>query len=304
MIDLCTLGTGGTMPLPDRALSALYVRVNGRALLIDCGEGTQVAVQRLGWGMQSIDGILLTHYHADHVSGLPGMLLALTKALRTEPLHIYGPAGLSFVVNGLRVIAPQLSFPVVLHELKGDEAESFQLIGLTVTPFPVDHGMPCLAYRMHLPRPAAFDPEKARQLGVPLPYWKRLQKGETIIEDGVTWVPEQVMGPKRRGLTVLFATDTRPLPLIAEMGFRCDLMILEGMYGPEEKFPLAVKNHHMLFREAAALARDAEAERLLLTHFSTSMEDPAEFLANAADIFPGAVLAEDGMTFTLRYPEC
>ena len=116
MLDLCTLGTGGTMPMPDRALSALYARVNGRALLIDCGEGTQVGVQKLGWGMQCIDGILIGHFHADHCSGLPGMLLALTKALRTEPLHIYGPAGLTQVVNGLRVIAPQLTFPVILHD--------------------------------------------------------------------------------------------------------------------------------------------------------------------------------------------
>ena len=133
MLDLCTLGTGGTMPLPDRALSSLYVRVNGRSLLIDCGEGTQVGVQKLGWGMQCIDGILISHYHADHVSGLPGMLLALTKAMRTEPLHIYGPAGLPYIVGGLRVIAPQLTFPVILHELK-DDLSPFSLIGLTITP--------------------------------------------------------------------------------------------------------------------------------------------------------------------------
>lgn len=302
MIDLCTLGTGGTMPMPERALSALYVRVNGRSLLIDCGEGTQVGVQKLGWGMQCIDGILITHYHADHVSGLPGMLLALTKAMRTEPLHIYGPAGLPYIVGGLRVIAPQLSFPVVLHELKGDE-EAFSLIGLEITAFPLDHGMPCLGYRLHLPRPAAFDPEKARALGVPLPMWKRLQKGEIIEEDGVVYRPEQVMGEARRGITLLYATDTRPAEIIPEMGFRCDMMILEGMYGAEEKLPLAVKNHHMLFRESAVLARDAEASQLVLTHFSTSIDDPQEFLQNARDVFPDTCCAEDGMTWVLKYPQ-
>ena len=302
MIDLCTLGTGGTLPMPERALSALYVRVNGRSLLIDCGEGTQVGVQKLGWGMQCIDGILITHYHADHVSGLPGMLLALTKAMRQEPLHIYGPAGLPYIVGGLRVIAPQLSFPVVLHELKGDE-EAFSLIGLEITAFPLDHGMPCLGYRLHLPRPAAFDPDKARALGVPLPMWKRLQKGETVEEDGVLYRPEQVMGAARKGITFLYATDTRPVEAIAEMGFRCDMMILEGMYGQEEKYPLAVKNHHMLFRESAALARDAEAGQLVLTHFSTSIDDPLEFLPNAAAVFPDTVCAEDGMTWTLHYPQ-
>ncbi|MBQ2952984.1 MAG: ribonuclease Z [Clostridia bacterium] len=302
MLDICTLGTGGTMPLPDRALSALYVRVGGRSLLIDCGEGTQVGVQKLGWGMQCIDGILISHYHADHVSGLPGMLLALTKAQRQEPLHIYGPVGLPYIVGGLRVIAPQLSFPIVLHELKED-LSPFHIIGLEVTPFPLDHGMPCLGYRLHLPRAAVFDAEKARAAGVPVPLWKRLQKGETVTENGRTFTPADVMGAPRPGITVLCATDTRPVDAIPDLGFRCDMMILEGMYGAEEKYPLALKNHHMLFREAAALARDAEAGQLVLTHFSTSIEAPEDFLPNATAIFPDTVCATDGQTWTLRYPQ-
>lgn len=300
MLDLCTLGTGGTMPLPDRALSALYARVNGRALLIDCGEGTQVGVQRLGWGMQCIDAMLLTHFHADHCSGLPGMLLALTKAMRTAPLHIYGPVGLTQVVSGLRVIAPQLSFPIVLHELTGQT--DFEAIGLKITAFPLDHAMPCLGYRLHLPRRSAFDPQKAQKCGVPLPMWKYLQRGETVEANGRTFRPEDVMGAPRPGITVLYATDTRPVDAIADLGFRCDLMILEGMYGAEEKHPLAIKNHHMLFREAASLARDAEASRLLLTHFSTSMDAPEDFLPNAQAIFPNTALAADGMTLMLQYP--
>lgn len=301
MLDLCTLGTGGTMPMPDRALSALYVRVGGRALLIDCGEGTQVGVQRLGWGMQCIDGILISHFHADHCSGLPGMLLALTKAERREPLHIYGPAGLEAVVGAARVIAPQLSFPIVLHELTG--TENFSLIGLNVTAFPLNHGIPCFGWRLHLPRAAAFDAAKARALQVPLPLWKTLQHGETVDVNGIAIRPQDVMGPPRRGITVLYATDTRPVEAIADHGFRCDVMILEGMYGAEEKYPLAVKNHHMLYREAAALARDAEAGQLLLTHFSTSIEEPAEYLQNARDIFPETDVCTDGMTLMLQYPD-
>ncbi len=301
MIDLCTLGTGGTIPMPDRALSSLYVRVGGRALLIDCGEGTQVGVQRLGWGMQCIDGLLLTHFHADHCSGLPGMLLALTKAMRTEPLHIYGPAGLTQVVTGLRVIAPQLSFPVVLHEM-AEELTPFTLIGLEITPFALEHGMPCVGYRFHLPRPAAFDPARAREQGVPLQYWKRLQKGETVADEGRVYTPDMVLGGARQGITFLYATDTRPVPVIAEMGFRSDLMILEGMYGAEEKAPLARRNHHMLYREAASLAADAETAHLILTHFSTSVDDPEEHLDAARAVFPDTECAADCATWTLRYP--
>ena len=170
MIDLCTLGTGGTMPLPDRALASLYVRVGGRAVLVDCGEGTQIGIQRLSWGIQCIDAILLTHYHADHCSGLPGMLLAITKAGRTAPLHIYGPIGLERVVAGLRVIAPSLSCPIVLHEII-DDYSPFASIGLTITPFPLRHEMPCIGYQFHLPRPALFDPIRARAQGIPVKLW-------------------------------------------------------------------------------------------------------------------------------------
>lgn len=302
MIDLCTLGTGGTMPLPDRALASLYVRVGGRAVLVDCGEGTQIGIQRLSWGIQCIDAILLTHYHADHCSGLPGMLLAITKAGRTAPLHIYGPIGLERIVSGLRVIAPSLSCPIVLHEII-DDYSPFAAVGLTITPFPLRHEMPCIGYQFHLPRPALFDPIRARAQEIPVKLWSILQRGETVSMDGQTYYPHQVLGQPRRGITFVYATDTRPVPGIVRMGQDSDLMILEGMYGAEEKLPLAHKNCHMLFREAAQLARDAGTKRLLLTHFSTSIESPEEFLPNAQAVFPETTCATDGMTLTLRYPE-
>ena len=173
---------------------------------------------------------------------------------------------------------------------------------MQITAFPLEHGMPCFGWKLHLPRKAAFDPDKARALNVPLPLWKVLQKGESAEVDGRIIRPEDVMGAPRQGITALYATDTRPVDAIPDLGFRCDLMILEGMYGTEDKYQHAVKNHHMLYREAAALARDAEAGRLLLTHFSTSIEEPAEFLDNARDIFPDTDVAVDGMTMTLQYP--
>ena len=299
MIDLCTLGTGGSMPMPDRALSSLYVRVNGRLMLVDCGEGTQTGIRKAGWGFVSLDAILLTHYHGDHCGGLPGILLSIAKTPRTEPVHIYGPAGLRQVVSGLCVVCPGLPFPVILHELRG--GETFEAIGLTVTSFPLHHGVPCLGYRFELPRAGAFDPDKARALRVPLPLWKLLQRGETVEVAGRGIEPSQVMGQPRKGLSFLFATDTRPVPAIIEQGRGVDMMFLEGMYGSEEKRPQALKNRHMLFEEAADLARQADAKALTLTHFSTSLDEPEAFLPLAQAIFPKTVCATDGLCVTLRY---
>lgn len=301
MLECCTLGTGGALPLPDRGLSSLYVRVMGRALLIDCGEGTQVAIRRLGWGFRCLDGLLLTHFHGDHCGGVPGLLLSLDKAERRDPFHIYGPAGLERIIDGLRVIAPMLSYPIVLHELTPD-ARHFSLIGLDIDAFPLHHGTPCFGYRLHLLRQGAFLPEKARALNIPVPLWRRLQAGEAVNVDGRTIQPADVLSEPRKGITLLYATDTRPVPELAEMGRSADLLILEGMYGDESKRTQALKNRHMIFTEAAELAREAGASALLLTHFSNCIDDPAKYLPGAQAIFPATQAAEDGMCITLRYP--
>ena len=303
MLEFCTLGTGGTLPIPERALSSLYVRVNGRSLLIDCGEGTQVGIRKLGWGFRCLDGLLLTHYHGDHCTGLAGLLLSLEKAGRDQPFHIWGPKGLRRVVEGLCVIVPPLSYAVLLHELppEGGEAE---LIGLKIRAFPVDHGgIPCLGYRLKLERQAAFNPEKAKDLNVPVQDWKRLQQGETVRVGLKKIRPEQVLGEHRRGITLVFSTDTRPCETLQKYAQGADLLILEGMYGDEEKMPQALKNHHMIFAEAAGIAREAEAGALLLTHFSTSLEDPEAYLPEARRIFERTWAAKDGETVTMRYPE-
>lgn len=297
MLELCMLGTGGALPLPDRGLTACYLRVRGRGLLIDCGEGTQTAIRRLGWGFRCIDGMLITHYHGDHCGGLPGFLLSLGKAERREPFHIWGYTGLKAIVEGLRVVAPVLPFPVVLHEFSGERVE-LSMIGLEITGFRLDHGVPCYGWRLELPRQRAFQPQRAKALGVPVRDWKRLQAGETV--NGVT--PEQVMGPPRQGIRLLYATDTRPTPDIIRYGRGADLMILEGMYGDETKRAQAEKNRHMLFAEAATLAREAGAKRLLLTHFSNCIDDPQAYLPLAQAIFPTTEAAMDGQCLTIHYP--
>ena len=303
MLELCTLGTGGTLPLADRALSSLYVRVNGRAMLIDCGEGTQVGIRKLGWGFRCIEDILLTHFHGDHCTGLAGLLLSLEKAGKTEPLHIWGPKGLKRVVEGLCVIVPPLGFPVLLHELPPEGTE-LEAIGLDIRAFPVDHGgIPCFGYRMTLPRSAVFDPEKAEALGIPQRDWKRLQEGETLRIGLKKIRPEDVQGKKRKGITVVFSTDTRPCETLERYTPDADLLILEGMYGTEDKRPQALKNHHMMFSEAAEIARKAQPAALLLTHFSTSLEDPEEYIPETRQIFEKTWAAQDGQIITLRYPK-
>ena len=303
MLEFCTLGTGGTLPIPERALSSLYVRVNGRSLLIDCGEGTQVGIRRLGWGFRCLDGMLLTHYHGDHCTGIAGLLLSLEKAGRDEPFHIWGPRGLKRVVEGLCVIVPPLSFTVHLHEMPAEGGE-IELIGLKIRAFPVNHGgIPCFGYRMFLPRGAVFDPEKAKALEVPLADWKRLQQGETVRVGGRRVTPSDVTGAERKGITLVFSTDTRPCETLDKYCADADLLILEGMYGTEEKMPQALKNHHMLYREAAEIARKTQPGALLLTHFSTSMEDPEEYLPAARAVFEKTWAAKDGETVTMRYPE-
>ena len=297
MLELCMLGTGGALPLPDRGLTACYLRVRGRGLLIDCGEGTQTAIRRLGWGFRCIDGMLITHYHGDHCGGLPGFLLSLGKAERREPFHIWGYTGLKAIVEGLRVVAPVLPFPVVLHEFSGERVE-LSMIGLEITGFRLDHGVPCYGWRLEMPRQGAFQPQRAKALGVPVRDWKRLQAGETV--DGVT--PEQVMGPPRQGIRLLYATDTRPTPDIIRYGRGADPMILEGMYGDETKRAQAEKNRHMLFAEAATLAQEAGAKRLLLTHFSNCIDDPQAYLPLAQAIFPATEAAMDGQCLTIHYP--
>ena len=204
------------------------------------------------------------------------------------------------VYHGLMVIAPNIPYPVVLHELPL-HGETFSLIGLEIRSFPLNHGVPCLGYRFALHRKPAFAPERAKALRIPVQLWKSLQAGTTVLVDGREIPPEAVQGEARKGLSFVYATDTRPVDAIAEAGFRSDLMILEGMYGGEDKIPQAKKNHHMLFRESAALAQLAETKQLLLTHFSTCIEDPLEYLPNAQAIFPNTEVAVDCGTLKLEF---
>ena len=303
MLDVCLLGTGGMMPLPGRFLTSLMVRYNGSNLLIDCGEATQIAVKKKGWVFKPIDVICFTHYHADHISGLPGLLLTMGNAERTEPLLMVGPRGLERVVSALRSIAPELPFDIRFHELTEPE-EHLEVNGYHITAFKVQHNVICYGYTLEIPRSGRFDAARAREENIPLPYWSRLQKGETITaEDGRVFTPDMVLGPARKGLKVTYTTDTRPVLSIASYASDSDLFICEGMYGEPETEKKAREYKHMTFYEAARLAAQAQPKEMWLTHFSPSLVYPENYLEDVRKIFPETYLGKDGKSVTLTFEE-
>jgi ribonuclease Z len=302
MIDGVLLGTGGMLPLPNRWLSSFLIRINGHLTLFDCGEGTQITWRQSGWSFRRLGTICVSHTHADHIAGLPGLLHAVANAGRTEPIALFGPAGTERVVQALRAIAPVLPYEIRTTELRGGERVALPG-GLIVSCEPGDHALPVLAYRGDLERGRAFLPERARALGVPIAAWRELQAGQPVSWDGGRATPDDVLGPPRPGLSVGYVTDTRPVPALARFLQGVDLMVCEGTYGSDEDLPKAVRNRHMTFREAATLARDAGANRLWITHFSPALDDPSAFAVNAEDVFPQATVGYDGLTINLPFPD-
>lgn len=305
MIDVCLLGTGGMMPLPYRYLTSLMLRYNGKGILVDCGEGTQVALRKKGWSPKPVDVILFTHYHADHISGLPGMLLTMGNAERTEPVLMAGPKGLSRIVNSLRVIAPELPFEIQFLELSERE-QTFDLPGekeFHIHAFRVSHNVPCYGFAFELDRAGRFDAARAQAQGIPLKLWSRLQKGETIETEEGTYTPDMVLGPPRKGLKLVYSTDTRPCESIVKYASGADLLICEGMYGEPDKAEKAREHKHMTFTEAARIARKAAPKQMWLTHYSPSLIRPEEYMDPVRSIFPESIAARDGRTTTLAFEE-
>jgi len=302
MLDVCLLGSGGMMPLPYRWLTSLMTRYNGSSLLIDCGEGTQIAIKEKGWSFKPIDVICFTHFHGDHISGLPGLLLTMGNAERTEPLLIIGPKGVEKVVNALRIIAPELPFPIEFREINGPE-ETFELNGYRIKAFRVNHNVLCYGYTLEIDRAGKFQLQKAMEQQIPKHFWNKLQKGETVEDEGKVYTPDMVMGAPRKGIKLTYCTDTRPVPSIAENAKGSDLFICEGMYGEKDKEAKAKEHKHMTFYEAAHLAKEADVKELWLTHYSPSLNRPEEFMDDVRKIFPRAVAGKDKKSVELAFEE-
>ncbi|MBH1942419.1 ribonuclease Z [Mobilitalea sibirica] len=300
MLDVCLLGTSGMMPLPGRWLTALMTRFNGSSLLIDCGEGTQITIKEKGWSFHSIDTICFTHYHGDHISGLPGLLLSMGNADRTQPVTLIGPRGLERVVNALRVIAPELPFQLNFIELTKPE-ETLEVNGYIINAFQVKHNVMCYGYSILIKRGGRFYPERALENQVPQKFWNRLQKGETITDGDVAFTPDMVLGPPRKGIKLTYCTDTRPTKLIVKHALESDLFICEGMYGESDKDQKAKEYKHMTFQEAAKIAKAAQVNEMWLTHYSPSLTRPEDFIHEARKIFPNSKVGKDRKSITLEF---
>ncbi|MGL4991689.1 MAG: ribonuclease Z [Sarcina sp.] len=318
MLDIVILGIGGGMPLPGRYLSSTLLNFNGRKILIDCGEGTQVSMREVGCGFKSIDIICITHGHGDHTVGLPGLLATIGNSDRTDPLTIIGPVGIKEIVNGLRVIAPFLPYEINIIEAtnssfkfslvndflslsSSDKNDFTDYDALNISTLELNHSTDCIGYKFNINRAPKFDIEKALANNVPKNLWGTLQKGNSALMDGISYFPSMVLGKARKGITLSYITDTRYKNEIIPFIENSDLFICEGTYGDNADIEKAIKNKHMTFKEAATLASKGNVSKLLLTHFSPAMPNPSIFTVNAKEIFENTFIAQTHMRKKLNF---
>ena len=309
MLTITLLGTAATMPLPDRALSAAFAACGGHGLLLDCGEGTQAAARRAGVNLMRADAVCLTHYHGDHIFGLPGLLQTLGAQGRTRPLALLGPEGLMEVWQAVRALTGPLPYPVQPRTLTAGVPLALDALsegwpaGAVLLPFATKHRVKSLGYRLELPRAGRFDPEKARALGVPVTQWRLLQRGQAVQLAERMVQPTEVLGAPRKGLRFVFSGDTAPCPGLEQAAQGADLLVCDATYALPEQEEQAKQWGHSTFGQSAALAARAGAARLWLTHYSPIITQPEEELPKAQQWFPAAECGFDGKRITLQYEE-
>ena len=306
MIEITLIGTSALLPLPDRALTAALLTCGGRSILFDCGEGTQSAARKAGVSLMKTDLIALTHYHGDHIFGLPGLLQTMGVMDRTDPLFITGPAGMAEELAPILKLAGPTGYEIRLIELPDEGLSLSELsrawpAGAKLTAFKTEHTVPSRGYCFTLSRAGRFLPEKAAELGVPAELWGRLQDGQSVLIGGRTILPAQVLGEPRKGLKFVFSGDTRECESLVLAAEGADLLIADATYGENGQAQLAADHGHMNFAQAAESAAKAGVKTLWLAHYSQMIGDPEEYLENAKAVFENTVCGRDGMRTTLRF---
>lgn len=306
-LEAFVLGCGGMMPLPYRHLTSMLLRREGELFLFDGGEGTQVSLRKLNLKWKKITAIFVSHTHADHVTGLPGILMLSSQVDRDEPLYIYGPPKIAeYIESSRQVLDMYINYPIIVKEITAP-CVCYEGDGFYIRAFPLKHTKPCVGYTMEeLNRPGEFDPEKAKKLGVPVgPLWAKLQKGESVTApDGTIVNSTQVVGPERSGRKFSYVTDTQYLPSIAKEVQGSDLFICEGMFA-HEFAEQALEKKHMTAVQSATIARDANVDKMGLIHYSPRYTDRdlKQLLDEAQGVFPRTVLTRDRMIFEIPYKD-
>ena len=314
-MDCLLVGTGGMMPLPDRYLNALFVRVEGVGYLFDCGEATQIAMKAWRTGFRALTLLAVTHLHGDHVLGVPGVLMCRTHSEASEPLTILGPTGIRrFIENTMTDLRYRVGFPLRFIEVDVDSlvaakepAEIYRDERCRVLGLPLAHGTPCLGYRLEEhPRPGKFNPARARELGIPEgPLWGKLQQGNPVTTaEGSAVEPSDVLGPPRRGRVCVLATDTVPSKNVYRLADSADLAFLEGMF-LERDFDKSEDKAHMTVAKAARIGREKGARRTILVHLSPryTRDDLPELDAEARAENPTAEIGRDGARYEIPLPD-
>ena len=306
-LEAFVLGCGGMMPLPYRHLTSVLLRRDGHLFLFDGGEGTQVSLKRLNLKWKKINAIFVSHTHADHVTGLPGILMLSSQVDRSEPLYIFGPPKIKeYIETSRKVLDMYINYPIIIKEIT-EPCVCFEGDGFYVRAFLLNHTKPCVGYTLEeLDRPGEFDPEKVKKLGVPMgPLWSKLQKGEDVeTPDGSIVHSNQVVGKPRSGRKFSFVTDTMYLPSIAKEVQGSDLLICEGMFSADNEIQAREKKH-MTTIQAATIAKDANVKKMGLIHYSPRYTDKElkPLLEEAQTVFPETFLTRDRLHLEIPYEE-
>lgn len=296
------------MPLPGRFLTSVLVRREGELLLFDCGEGTQVSLKKLNLKWKKISRIFISHMHADHVTGLPGMLMLSSQVDRTEPLHIYGPAKLKEYIDSSRSILDMyINYEIIVHTVT-DEGVLVDEEDFTIESFRLYHTKQCFGYKLtEKPRAGKFFPQKAIELGVPVgPLWSDLQRGLNVsLPDGSVVEASQVVGPKRKGRKFTFITDTAYRDQIAEHAADSDLLICEGMFDSSLEESAKEKRHLTSVQAAQIALKAGNVKTMGLIHYSPRYNERElrELLKEARELFSDTFLCRDQQYIELHYED-